>query len=39
MKKIKILPRVEIAGAEKLSPADMNKIHFDSGRHSSLSTK
>lgn len=30
MKKIE---RIQLEGAVKLTPAEMNKIHFESGRH------
>lgn len=34
---MKIIKKIEIDGAVKLSPMEMNKIHFDSGKHSEAS--
>lgn len=31
---MKQIPKIEFKGAKKLSPADMNKIHFETGKHS-----
>ncbi len=33
---MKVIPKIDIPGAETLSPLDMNQIHFETGKHSEV---